>query len=671
MARPFNHPTFGPLLGSPHFERLFGRRTDDVLIGSDWSDRIYGRNGVDSLFGGLGNDKLFGGNDDDFLDGGDGRDLLFGGRGEDSLFGGLGDDVLYGDSRGSGHGHANSDDYLDGGIGDDLMIGGRGADTIVGGEGNDRLFGDQTRSNNGHSNHHAQYQGDLLYGGEGNDVMVGGEGSDTLFGGAGMDRLFGDGTSINQHTHNGQHGHDHDADDLLDAGADNDSVFAGQGDDRVVHNVGENLGASDYYNGGHDTDTLQINITQEEWLALNESSPYLQDDFDDYLAFLAANTNAQTGEANGAVFQFQSLGIRATRFENFEVFVDGVQINPADEAVTAVDDDRLGVDGAIEDGAVISGSVIDNDEFPDFFREVRLITGLNPNEGTLTLNSDGSFEYDVGTDFQSLGLGDSAIISFVYEAEDADGDTAQATVQIEITGTNDAPIAQVTSGAGYEDIAITGQLTATDVDNLQSELVFSVESQASNGTVTIDADGSYSYLGNQDYAGSDSFVFAVEDGDGGIDYETVTLEVAAVADAPVVSVGVREGATVNQIIFTVATNQVDVDSSEFIDGIMTSGNLPAGATLTPGLVNPGGQPDQITQEFVLTLPADQDANFDLSFTSTSQETSNGDRVDTTVTVPISYEYNEITSNMQFTATDQSIWSSGDQFTFTDDRFIRS
>ncbi len=349
--------------------------------------------------------------------------------------------------------------------------------------------------------------------------------------------------------------------------------------------------------------------------------------------------------------------------------MDGVEINPADEPVTAVDDNLLGLDGVIEDGPTITGSVIANDDIPDFFREVRLITGLNPNEGTLTLNADGTFEYGPGTDFQSLGLGDSTTISFVYEAEDADGDTAQATVTIEVTGTNDAPIAQITSGAGNEDTVITGQLTATDVDNLQSELVFSVATQASHGTVTIADDGSYSYLGDQDYAGLDSFVFAVNDGDGGIDYATVSLDVAAVADAPAMSVEVRSGATVNQIILAVTATQVDADSSEFIDSILTSGNIPAGATLTPSSVNPGDQPDQIVQEFILTLPANSDADFDLTFTSTSQETSNGSRADTSVTVPISYEFNTITASMQFAATDQSIWSSGDQFTFTDDRFI--
>lgn len=640
MPGPANPKALLTALNLKPVDRINGLRGNDELSGSEMRDIIRGLGGHDTLSG------LFG------------ADTLFGGQGNDALFGGGDDDKLYGE---------NGADTLHGDDGGDLLFGGRGSDTLFGGEGQDFLYGDTENPNFGAGN---ETSDDYLDGGAGNDYILGGRGSDMLFGGDGDDALYGDqvGTKspwkffADNHQNTG-------FDDTLDGGAGNDIIFGGVGADLAVYTVGENVGFVNQYDGGRGIDTLQINLTLDEWLALNEGTGQLQDDFDNYLTFISQNISGPWGQANGNVFSFEAIDLDASRFEIFTVFVNGVEINPADEPVTAVDDHFLGLEGVIEDGPTITGFVIANDAFPDFFCEVRLITGLNANEGTLTLNAEGTFEYGPGTDFQSLGLGDSTTISFVYEAEDADGDTAQATVTIEITGTNDAPIAQVTSGAGYEDIAITGQLTATDVDNLQSELVFSVHSQGAHGTVTIADDGAYSYIDDQDYAGLDSFVFAVEDGDGGIDYATVSLNVAAVADAPDMTVQVRSGASVNQIILSVTTTQVDADSSEFIDSIMTSGNIPAGATLTPGSVNPGDQPDQIVRDFVLTLPVDRDADFDLTFTSTSQETSNGSRAQTAVTVPISYEFNTITSSMHFTATDQSIWSSGDQFTFTDDRFI--
>lgn len=44
----------------------------------------------------------------------------------------------------------------------------------------------------------------------------------------------------------------------------------------------------------------------------------------------------------------------------------------------------------------------------------------------------------------------------------------------------------------------------------------------------------------------------------------------------------------------------------------------------PSGVNPGAEPDQLTQQFVLTLPLDTDTDFDLVITAVSKETSNGD-----------------------------------------------
>ena len=254
-----------------------------------------------------------------------------------SLGGGAGRDFLYGDTKNPnfGAGHETSNDYLDGGAGNDHIVGGLGSDTLYGGDGDDALFGGQ----------------------------VGWRSPWKFF-------------PLN-HTRAS-------FDDTLDGGAGNDRIFGGVGSDLAIYTIGENAAFANTYNGGRGIDTLQINLTLDEWLTLNEETGQLQDDFDNYLAFIDANTSGFRGQANGNVFSFEAINLDASRFENFTVFVDGVEVNPADEPVTAANDNLLGVDGVIEDGPTITGSVIENDDIPDFFREVRLITGLNPNEGTLT-----------------------------------------------------------------------------------------------------------------------------------------------------------------------------------------------------------------------------------------------------------------------------------------------
>ncbi len=140
------------------------------------------------------------------------------------------------------------------------------------------------------------------------------------------------------------------------------------------------------------------------------------------------------------------------------------------------------------------------------------------------------------------------------------------------------------------------------------------------------------------------------------------------ADRPEIEITVSATGVVNQVLLHLVSDQNDADSSEYLAHILSSG-LPAGVTITPVSANPGGEPDQIFQDFLLTLPINADSDFDLTFTAESRETSNGDTETASFTVPILYEYNSTTQHAEFTASDQSIWSSGAAFTFDDDRFI--
>lgn len=129
------------------------------------------------------------------------------------------------------------------------------------------------------------------------------------------------------------------------------------------------------------------------------------------------------------------------------------------------------------------------------------IPGVNPIEGkgggTFTINPDGSYKFDPGTDFDYLAEGEEATIEVTYKIVDADGADDEATLTITITGTNDAPVAKedagtvTESGVGVENDPngeVKGVLEAngnvldndSDVDTPHDEL--SVESVTLNGT---------------------------------------------------------------------------------------------------------------------------------------------------------------------------------------------
>ncbi|WP_205410552.1 VCBS domain-containing protein, partial [Vibrio spartinae] len=193
--------------------------------------------------------------------------------------------------------------------------------------------------------------------------------------------------------------------------------------------------------------------------------------------------------------------------------------------------------------------------------------------GSLTL-ADGKWTYTLDqSKTQSLADGEQATDTITLTA--SDGTTQQ--IQIEITGTNDAPEAKAAVGIVAEDASITGSLTATDVDLPDGQnLVFSTESNVTG--LTLNADGSYSFDASgydQLSAGETQVIevpITVTDDRGATDTTTLTITVTGTDDAPVVTgtlTGqVTEGdiGDVAQVSGTIAITDADAgDTPVFAD----------------------------------------------------------------------------------------------------------
>ena len=207
------------------------------------------------------------------------------------------------------------------------------------------------------------------------------------------------------------------------------------------------------------------------------------------------------------------------------------------------------------------------------------------------------------------------------------------------------------TGPSKTPAGVVFQVLANDTDADGNTLTVTHVAGALHGTVTIvdgdDADllagDAVMYTPDLDYAGKDNFTYGISDNHGGTDFADVAVDVTAVADDPLLTYEILAGASVNEIRLVVTATQNDADSSEFIDRIALSG-LPAGVVASEMGVNPGDQPDQLVHEFLLTLPFGQDINFDLTISAFSEETSNGDQEETSLTVPIAYEHTLISSS---------------------------
>ncbi|WP_168443807.1 tandem-95 repeat protein [Photobacterium damselae] len=238
--------------------------------------------------------------------------------------------------------------------------------------------------------------------------------------------------------------------------------------------------------------------------------------------------------------------------------------------VTPINDAPVGenVSAETQEETAVTGQLTATDVDGD---NLTFKPGSNPENGSVTINSDGSWEYVPNPDFNGED-------SFTVVVDDGNGGTDTITVTVNVTPVNDAPEGEDVTTETQEETAVTGQLTATDVDG--DNLTFKPGSNPENGSVTINADGSWEYVPNPDFNGEDSFTVVVDDGNGGTDTITVTVNVTPVNDAPV-----GENVTTETQEETAVTGQLtatDVDSDNLT---FKPGSDPTNGSVT---VNPDG-----------------------------------------------------------------------------------
>ena len=118
-------------------------------------------------------------------------------------------------------------------------------------------------------------------------------------------------------------------------------------------------------------------------------------------------------------------------------------------------------------------------------------------------------------------------------------DASSSTAAVFLLGTeptlNQAPVALPTTATVDEDHALTGQLpAASDADG--DATVFAWYANPQHGSLTLRADGSFTYVPEPDYFGADGFEYRVRDGRGGQSVAQVDLTVAPLNDAPTAGV---------------------------------------------------------------------------------------------------------------------------------------
>jgi Ca2+-binding RTX toxin-like protein len=666
------------LTGTRFSDTLTGDDADNRLEGGLGSDTLLGRGGADQLIGGQGDDFIEGGVGADVVDGGDGADTadyfasnaavqislvdgsaaggdatgdqllsiehLTGSDFDDTLTGNDADNRLYG-RRGN--------DVLLGGKGDDILIGGQGADTLTGGDGID--IADYSLSATGvivdladtvAGGGDAQgdvftsieiiqgsNQADQLLGDELNNRFRGGNGADILDGRGGFDTAdysnSNGAVTVNLLTGTGL-GADAQGDTLISIEHVMGSGFA----DTLIGSAGD-----DSFDGGYGNDVLQGGLGSDRYLFGNDSKGDsiaeigAAADVDRVMiaAGLAPKDISLVRQGNDLLVELEKDGGllidtvvvtghflgRETGIEEI-VFADGTiwdrqkiddlqrvgRFNAEDDVVRFKFEDEI---------AIIDVADLTFNDVAEGASALQLVSVNHAIHGTVSIAADGKIIFLGAANFN----GDAF---FDYTVRDQFGRESTATVEVNLSPVNDAPLG-VNDGPiiAQEDVTLYipySALVGNDIDiDGDSLTIVSIAplfdafghklyagdgpDDVTNGTVKLRG-GFVEFKGNKDFFGFAGFTYTLSDPSGLTSTATVEIQVAPVNDAPRSrddDQTIRLGRTTDITLASLLANDFDVEGDAFH---FVSGHSATNGTLVY---------DAVAQVFHFTPNALGDATF--------------------------------------------------------------
>ncbi|MBU1057444.1 MAG: DUF4347 domain-containing protein, partial [Proteobacteria bacterium] len=168
-----------------------------------------------------------------------------------------------------------------------------------------------------------------------------------------------------------------------------------------------------------------------------------------------------------------------------------------------------------------------DDQDNDAFSAITITT--LPLLGSLTYNAVAvSADDSISADDIDLGLlqytpplngAGLSYATFDFQVQDSGGTanggidlSVARTITINVTDVNDAPVATDDTANGDEDTAISGNVLTNDSDTEGSSLSATLVAGPTNGTLSLNGDGSFTYTANADWNGTDSFTYTASDG---------------------------------------------------------------------------------------------------------------------------------------------------------------
>ncbi|TOG79630.1 RTX toxin, partial [Vibrio parahaemolyticus] len=242
-------------------------------------------------------------------------------------------------------------------------------------------------------------------------------------------------------------------------------------------------------------------------------------------------------------------------------------------------------------------NVLGNDTFEGKDKVVSLDAENGPKNGTIIVNNDGTVTYTPDDNYVGKD-------TFTYVVTSG-GVSESATVEVNVTPVNDAPVAKDDIATTQEDTAVTIDVLPNDTDVDGDKL--SIESASvpkEQGTVEV-VDGKLVFTPAENFNGDAEITYTVTDG-AMTDQATVKVTVNAVNDTPVVESNIADQTLAEDFTpYTIDLNTAfsDVDN---VDGELTfsvSGNSNIQVAIVNGIAT-------------ITPTADWNGSETLTFTAT-------------------------------------------------------
>jgi len=133
--------------------------------------------------------------------------------------------------------------------------------------------------------------------------------------------------------------------------------------------------------------------------------------------------------------------------------------------------------------------------------------------------------------------------SFTFKVNDGTVDSEPATVTIMVNPVNDPPVANDDEATTKEGTAVDIVVLADDSDVDGDAIKVDSVTQASEGSVVINADGTVKYTPDAGFSGTDSFTYTIIDGNSGS--ATATVSVTVISPITLEITSPSEGETVS------------------------------------------------------------------------------------------------------------------------------